>query len=189
MPADAKWFNSDESADGKAGYVREINGNAVVPTIYAHGVLFTPDGGRIPMTQPCAKTSYAAGREWANRAQKLRVKIEGEAENGAIRPVELRGPTVGLWQVASVKHTKGSWTWFVLSTRLIGKIGDPDGPALDDWRLAMQLRDSFKKGGSGRSSRRRSRRSPSRPSRRPRSRRARAFAVRSRSSPRTSAFS
>ena len=34
--------------------LREINGNSVVPTIYAHGLV---DG--IPMTLPFAKTSYA----------------------------------------------------------------------------------------------------------------------------------
>jgi hypothetical protein len=83
--------------------------------------------------------------------------VEGEAEDGARKMIELRGPSVGLWRVTSRQEKKGDRRWYVSVVKLVGKIGDPDwrepnepdgpiGPTLDDWRLAMRLRDAFKKG-------------------------------------------
>ena len=108
------------------------------------------------MTLPFFRSSYPAGKEFAQRAQRLRATVEGEAEDGAKKMIELRGAPVGLWRVTSVQHKEGTRTWYVLATQLVGRIGDRDwrdgpddgpiGPMLDDWRLAMSLRDAFKKG-------------------------------------------
>jgi hypothetical protein len=142
LPADCRWLNSDDSPDGKSGYYRDVNGNSVVQTVYAHGLVATPDGGRIPMTLPFAKSSYAVGNDFAHHAQKLRVMVEVEGEK-----VELRGAPVGLWRVTSRQEKKDARRCYYVSVvRLVGKLNDPDGPTLDDWRLAMRLRDAFKKG-------------------------------------------
>ena len=126
MPSDARWFDAKESPDGKAGYFRD-NGHAVVPTIYAKGLIAEPGAAkRIAVTIPFYRSGYPVGRDFAKHAQRLAVTIEGETETGEIKKVSLRGPPVGIWRISSeIKNNSNGRPYYVPVVTLVAKVGQP----------------------------------------------------------------
>jgi hypothetical protein len=76
------------------------------------------------------------------RAERLR--LMGEDENG--KPKEIKSCTLGKFQFAS-RMEKKAFTYPVPVITLAGKVGDANGPTLEEWRQAMGLRKMIKDGG------------------------------------------
>jgi hypothetical protein len=76
------------------------------------------------------------------RAERLRVRVEGA--DG--KPEELKGCTLGKFRFAS-RIEKKAFEYPVPVITLAGKLGDKDGPTLEEWRQTKALRKVLKEGG------------------------------------------
>jgi hypothetical protein len=133
-PADAVWTDASDAPDGKAGYYN-ARGNRVEQTIYAHLLLLAHDGGHAPRGATFAfrSTSLAVGRDFANRASRLKVENEN-----------IGGIVIGKWQMRSRLERQNDYRWYLPQVAMIGKLGEIAGPSLSEVRLAAQLRANFK---------------------------------------------
>jgi hypothetical protein len=116
MPSDANWVL--DQATGRKICLR-ANGNKVERTVYGHALI---DGA--PATFAFRSTSYPIGRNHANLASCLKVKIDDED----IRVVGAK------WRVTSRLESNNLGRWFVPQIDLIGKFGSPNGPTLAEAR-------------------------------------------------------
>jgi hypothetical protein len=126
MPTDANWVV--DPTTGRKVCVR-ANGNK--RTIYGHALI---DGA--PATFAFRSTSYPIGRNHANLASSFKVKIDGEE----IRVVGAK------WRVTSRLESNNFGRWFVPQIDLVGKFGSPNGPTLEEARVAKALRIALKTG-------------------------------------------
>jgi hypothetical protein len=131
-PPDAVWKNALRDGVEKTGLVR-LNGNSVVETISALIL--------IDVRQPAAfdfyRSALVVGRDLGKKAHRLRVNIDG---------AEYRSYTLGKWQMSSVLEKDSDHRWFKPVVTPLGKLGEPDGPTIEEWRLAQKLRLSLKAG-------------------------------------------
>ena len=138
-PKDMKFLYAADGRVKKSGHYRvEIDGqpgNKVVPTI---GVSMVVNGYGV--VYDAYGTAFAPTKELVIRAERLRVKVEvdGKAE-------QLRGCTLGKFRFTS-RFEKKAYTYPVPVMTLIGKLGEADGPTIEEWRLALDLRQAFKEG-------------------------------------------
>ena len=149
-PADARWLlpeggtnDKPASPDGKAGLFALIDadgkpGNRVEETIFGH-LLVIPSDGRAAhgATFAFRSTSLAIGRDFANRASRLKAEIDGATLDGAV---------IGKWLLSSRLERKDSFRWYLPVLSLLGKLGEARGPTLNEVRFAARLRANFKQG-------------------------------------------
>jgi hypothetical protein len=127
-PADADWR---KGPDGRKCCLR-VNGNKIEETIVAHllvdgcGILF-----------PFRSSAVPVGREFEARAAHVRVNIDGR---------DVEGFTYGKWLVATRLHQENDFPWFLPVVTLIGRLGEKDGPAIEEWRLATHARVAHQAG-------------------------------------------
>jgi hypothetical protein len=121
MPGDANWVL--DQATGRKVCLR-ANGNKIERTVYGHALI---DGA--PATFAFRSTSYPIGRNLANLASRLKVKIDDEE----IRVVGAK------WRVTSRLESNNLGRWFVPQIDLIG-------PTLEEARAAKALRIALKTG-------------------------------------------
>lgn len=126
-PADAQWLDAGVPKQG----LYRSNGNKIEQTIYCHMLI----GDKCATSFAFRSTSLVIGRDFGDRAQRL--KIAGE---------EIRGLVIGKWRMTSRLKQRGDYRWHLPRIELIGKLGDRDGPTLDEVRFAAQMRKSFKDG-------------------------------------------
>jgi hypothetical protein len=121
-PADAEWR---DGPDGRRSCARD-NGNRIEETVTAHllvgghGVLF-----------PFKSTALRVGRDFAERARRVRASIDG---------CDVVGFAAGKWLITTRLERKGQFNWYVPVVTLLGKFGEPQGPPLEEWRLATRAR-------------------------------------------------
>jgi hypothetical protein len=132
-PPDTRFLYADRDGVEKTGYWRE-NGNRIVPTITA---LLLVEGFGYALS--FYNTAYAVGEDLSRRAARLRVTIDGTV---------IASPVVGNFLITSEVEKKGDRRWFkpVIGS-VIYKLGEEQGPTLEEVRFAKGLRDSFKAGG------------------------------------------
>jgi hypothetical protein len=129
MPSDANWVL--DQATGRKVCLRASNGNKVEKTVYAHALI---DGA--PATFAFRSTAYPIGRNHANLASRLKVKIDDE-------DVRVVG---GKWRVTSRLESDNLGRWYLPQIDLIGKFGSSNGPTLAEVRAAKSLRIALKTG-------------------------------------------
>jgi hypothetical protein len=132
-PPDTRFLHADRDGVEKSGYWRE-NGNRIVPTITA---LLLVEGFGYAMN--FYSSAYERGEELGSRAARLRVKIGDDV---------IASPVVGKFLITSELEKKGDRRYFKPKVgSIIYKLGEEQGPTLEEVRFAKGLRDSFKAGG------------------------------------------
>jgi hypothetical protein len=134
-PKDMTFLKLGEGGVAKPGFYRIDNGvpgNRVVPTITAFGLV-----NGFGVSYAMYGSAFAAGREWSVRARRLRVKTDGE---------DLVGCALGIFKLTSRFEKKGIYSYPVPVIELAGKLGEPKGPTLEEWRASMTLRKAFREG-------------------------------------------
>jgi hypothetical protein len=126
-PADAIWR---EDAFGKRACLND-DGHSVVETLSCFMRLSNGAVGRYDFS----KTAKPIGDELATRSQRL-----------AIKDSDLRGSVLGLFQMTTRLKTEGARRWFLPVPILLGKMGERNGPSIDDVIVLAQLRQAFKEG-------------------------------------------
>jgi hypothetical protein len=63
-------------------------------------------------------------------------------------PKPIRGPFVGKWRMSTTERREGSHRWWTPNPELLGKLGEPGGPTIDEVRFARQARAIFLDGGT-----------------------------------------
>ena len=139
-PHNAVWHKKGESSDGKEGlYLVDIDGNPgnrIEETIYVR-VLVLPDDGSAPfvVTQAYKSTAKSIGSDMLRRASR---KVDGKAAN----PVTIK------WRMTSRLERNGDQRWYAPDPQLLGRFGEPNGPTVEEVRLAANLRKALKTGAS-----------------------------------------
>jgi hypothetical protein len=60
--------------------------------------------------------------------------------------VELQGPPISRWRLTSQLQRRADMRWFTPRTVLLGRLGEPEGPSVQLWRIAARSRLAFKEG-------------------------------------------
>jgi hypothetical protein len=89
---------------------------------------------------PTAPTARQPIKELVIRAERLRTKVEID---GKIEDV--RGVTLGAFRFTTAFEKK-VYTYPVPVLTLVGKLGEANGPTLEEWRHLQRLRQAFKQG-------------------------------------------
>jgi hypothetical protein len=126
-PADAAWR---EDSSGKRACLDD-DGNSVVETLGCFMRLATGQIGRFDFSE----TAKPIGDELATRSQRLSTK-DGD----------LKGSVLGLFQMTTRLKVDGARRWFLPVPILLGKLGEKNGPSVDDVIVLAQLRQAFKEG-------------------------------------------
>jgi hypothetical protein len=127
-PTDAIWR---EDPTGKRACLDD-QGNSVVETLGCFMRLAgTGQIGRFDFS----KTAKPIGDELATRSQRLSIK-DGD----------LKGSVLGLFQMTTRLKVEGARRWFLPVPILLGKMGERQGPSVDDVVVCAQLRQAFKEG-------------------------------------------
>jgi hypothetical protein len=140
-PEDMRWFKAGEANVAKPGYYRVnggLPGNKVTPTITAFGLV---NGFGVSFAM--YRSAFNVGKDLVIRAERLRVKAEGEGGQSG----ELKGCVLGMFKFGSRLEKMGPHNVPLPTATLVGKLGEANGPTLEQWRLAKQLRAAFKEGG------------------------------------------
>ena len=135
------WLPAHESPDGKAGLFLP-NNNRIEQTVSAFMLVLDGEEGEesvepYPAVFSFRSSSLAVGRELANRASRAKVTING---------VEISGPTIAIWRLASRSEVRGPHRWQTPFCVPVGKLGEARGPTIEIARMAKKLRDDFKAG-------------------------------------------
>ena len=126
VPLDAEWL---VGADGRKA-CRRPNGNRIEKTVYLHMLV-----GGFKTTFAFKSTAYNAGKSFSSASDKVRVTIDNEV-------VRVVG---AFWQMTSeVERNDRGQTWFGPRFEKRGVLGQPNGPTLEQVRVARDLRFEFK---------------------------------------------
>jgi hypothetical protein len=126
VPADAEWL---VGADGRKA-CRRPNGNRVEKTVYLHALV-----KGFKTTFAFKSTAYNSGKSFSSATDKIRVEIDNET-------VRVVG---AFWQMTSeVERNDRGQTWFGPRFEKRGVLGQPNGPTLEQVRVARDLRFEFK---------------------------------------------
>jgi hypothetical protein len=138
LPPDAKFLYASDGVE-KTGFWLK-NGNKVVPTVTAH-LLVNGHG----CVYDFYSSAYKIGKHLVVMAQRLRGAIQGA--DG--RPVEVKGCTLGKFLFTShMESPKGAATapYPLPVVTLVGKLGQPNGPTLAQFKQLRELRQAFRDG-------------------------------------------
>jgi hypothetical protein len=138
-PANATWFESVDSPDGKAGLYRigvdGQPGNRVEQTVYVHMLILPGNGDQsFTATQAFRSTATPIGHKLMNAVSR---KLPGG---------EVSNPVLFKWKMTSQLDRDGDFRWHKPLPTLLGKFGEPNGPTIEEVRLGAQLRKAFKTG-------------------------------------------
>jgi hypothetical protein len=127
-PQGAMWR---EDGTGKRACLDD-DGNSVVETL---GCFMRLAGSGQIGRFDFSKTAKPIGDELATRSQRLSTK-DGD----------LKGSVLGLFQMTTRLKVDGARRWFLPVPNLLGKMGEKNGPSVDDVIACAQLRQAFKEG-------------------------------------------
>jgi hypothetical protein len=128
----------------RAGLYRIVDGrpeNRIAPMINVYalvnnfGVIYSAYG-----------TAFGPAKDFYVNADRLRVKAEAEEAEGKVKVVDLTGCTLGLYRLTSRIAPFGDNRTPVPVFTLAGKLGEPGGPSLAQWRFGNEARAVFKQG-------------------------------------------
>jgi hypothetical protein len=119
------------TADGRRAFLAP-NGHRVEETVSA--CLLVNGRGVI---LDFKSTSLRIGRDFHDRASHCRAVVDG---------VEVWGFGVSKWRITSRLERGPRGSWFTPVAVMTGRLGDPDGPTVPEWRLAVRARVAFKQG-------------------------------------------
>jgi hypothetical protein len=133
QPPDARFLYADRDGVEQTGWWRG-NGNRILPTIIA---LLLVEGSGYAMS--FYRSAYERGEDLSGRASRLRVKIGDDV---------IASPVVGKFHITSEVVKEGDRRWFkpVIGS-VVYKLGEDQGPTLEEARFAKGLRDNFRAGG------------------------------------------
>ena len=134
-PGDTQWLKVSQGVP-KEGLYRVggegVLGNHVVEMVYSYLLI-----GKRGAVFAFYGTACPIGHDFANRAQRIVVKVDDE---------ELRGCTLAQFQFTSYLDRKGDKRWYKPNVTRAAKFGEPNGPTLEQWRFAQKVRQAFKQG-------------------------------------------
>ena len=139
-PHNAVWHKKGKSSDGKEGlYLVDIDGNPgnrIEETIYAR-VLVLPDDGGAPFV---VDASLQVDRQVDRRRHAPPHVSQGRRQGCQSCPVK--------WRMTSRLERSGDDRWYAPDPQWLGRLGEPNGPTVEEVRLGAQLRKAFKTGAS-----------------------------------------
>jgi hypothetical protein len=131
-PADAVWLDAKRDNVEKTGLWRR-NGNRVVEVVACYMLLGSADGGVFDFYGG----AFPIGRAFSDRAGSMKATVGGD---------EIHSCTVAQWGMTSNYRKEGDRRWFEPVVSLLGKLGEPKGPTIAQWRTAQTLRRAFRDG-------------------------------------------
>ena len=137
-PADARWQADD------IGRQRCLlpNGNEVRETKVVYMIV---GDGRI-----VAFAAHSSGlkpiNEMLDKCARLSVKRPFKTD-GKTETVSLRGPIISKWRMTTLEKRQNAYRWWVPNATFLGKLGDPNGPSIEECLFARRVRDDFRQSG------------------------------------------
>jgi hypothetical protein len=132
-PAAAIWLDAKREKGVEKTGLWLPNGNRVVEVITAYLLLSSGDGA----TFDFYGSAFPIGRAFSDRAGNMRATVGGD---------EIHSCTVAKWGMSSVLRKEGDHRWYEPVVTLMGKLGEPKGPTIPQWRIAQTLRRAFRDG-------------------------------------------
>ena len=127
-PEGADW---SVAADGRKAFLMP-NGNRLEETVSSYLLV---DGRGIVFDWK--SSALRAGRDFHDRASHVRAVVDG---------CEVWGFGVSKWRIMSRLERGPRGSWFTPTATMLGRLNEPDGPSLAEWRLAVKARQAFKSG-------------------------------------------
>jgi hypothetical protein len=128
MPFDAEW----REVGGRRGCLRP-NGNRCERTIYQFGLI---NGFRVTFAH--RSTGYQIGRDFSDELDRVRVTVDGKT-------VRVVGAKYKLFSELTPPNDRGE-RWYALRYERQGILGEPNGPTLDEVRIARYPRRAAGRG-------------------------------------------
>jgi hypothetical protein len=125
-PFDAEW----RLVDGRKAYLRP-NGNRVEKTLYQYALV---DGFRVTFTH--RSTGYQIGRDFYDELARIKVTIDSATAH-------MIGARYRLFSELTPPNARGE-RWYALRYTRLGILGEPNGPTLDEVRIARDIRNELR---------------------------------------------
>jgi hypothetical protein len=130
-PRDADFHYAHEGYPRSGHYLP--SGNEVVPTITAY-MLAMIEGRLYPNIFRFTHSAHTIGKNLYFRTEKLKAAVDGKEE---------RGCAVGKYRLTATLRTDGGRSWFQPVCTVLGKVGEDRGPALEQARCAIGVREAL----------------------------------------------
>jgi hypothetical protein len=134
-PAAAIWYDRKrgDKVDKTGLYLP--SGNRLVETILAYLVMTRGQGASFAFQG----SAIPVGRDFSDRASTIK---------GVVGTSSVHTCTVGKWRMTATHERNGDDRWCKPAVALLGKLGEPKGPTIPEWRQAQTLRKAVKDGTS-----------------------------------------
>jgi hypothetical protein len=133
-PPGAVWLDAKRDGVKKTGLWLP-SGNRLVEVILAYMVLNGGQGASFAFYG----SGFPVGRDLSDRASTLKATVGTSSVHTC---------TVGKWRLTATFERDGDMRWCKPAVALLGKLGEPKGPTVDEWRQAQTLRRAVKDGAS-----------------------------------------
>ena len=136
-PPDTRWLKPHESPDGREGNYRQSNSNRIEETWYVPGLILLDDG-RPPFIATYAFHGAACpiGRDMLRRAAR-KITVDGALVSNTV---------LTKWRMTSRSDKGVGGPYYLPQPTIVGRVGEERGPTAEQWRLAANLRKTFKQG-------------------------------------------
>jgi hypothetical protein len=138
QPADYEWLKvGRRGATKEGGYRIGADGkpySRIVKTLFAY--LLIEGKGAV---YAFYSTALEDGFDFVNKANRLRVPTANGGE-------PLRGYALGKWRLSSRPVERGGRSYFRPTVELVGKLGEPNGPSVEEARATHAVRQAFLRG-------------------------------------------
>ena len=147
-PPGTEWLKPGVPRDGYPMAMKEgryaPDGSVWEHTIYLHSLVVAVGRPAVHLAQPICGTLAFKGKSCEIGQNFYRSQLK--AVEAVIEGKVVRNMTLGLFEMSSEIERKRSYSWMAPKPTLIGVIGQPGGPSIEQSSVAKTLRDSFKQG-------------------------------------------
>ena len=135
-PPEAKWR---EGTDGRRHCLfadgREVKETKIVYLIVDRRII--------------AFTAYSRAlkpiNDMIDRAGRLSGKYPFETD-GKVEIKHFHGPLISKWNMTTLEHRQGAYRWWTPHPMFLGKLGEKNGPSIDEYFFTKQVRENFREG-------------------------------------------
>jgi hypothetical protein len=131
-PPGAIWLDAKRDGVEKTGLYLP-SGNRVVEVILTYLVMTGGQGASFAFYG----SGFPVGRDLSDRAASLKATVGTSSVHSC---------TLGKWRLTATFEKKDNDRYCKPYVALLGKLGEPNGPTVDEWRQAQTLRRAFKDG-------------------------------------------
>jgi hypothetical protein len=132
-PSDAVWLDAKRDKNVEKTGLWLPSGNRLVEVILTYMVL---TGGQAASFKFYG-TGFPVGRDLSDRAASLKAMVGAASVHTC---------TVGKWRMTSTFEKEADMRWVKPHVALLGKLGEPKGPTIAEWRQAQTLRRAVRDG-------------------------------------------